>query len=68
MGLLLRASAAAAHPEPLHHVLLDLAVRRDVQDESAGQVSLVIAHEDVFVLDVLQHQQLREDAGSVSAC
>ena len=50
-----------SYPEPLHHVLLGLAVGRDVQDEPAGQVGLVVAHEHVLVLDVLQHQQLTAD-------
>lgn len=54
-------SADRSHPEPLHHVLLNLTISRDVQDESAGQVSFVITHEDVFVLDVFQHQQLRKE-------
>lgn len=55
-------SAIPSHPEPLHHVLLNLAVSRDVQDESTGQVSLVITHEHVLVLDVFQHQQLQEES------
>lgn len=56
------ADAPGSHPQPLHHVLLYLAVSRDVQDEPARQVSLVVAHEHVFVLDVFQHQQLQEAA------
>lgn len=48
-----------SYPEPLHHVLLDLAVCWDVQDEPTGKVGFVVAHEHVFVLDILQHQQLQ---------
>ena len=44
-------------PEPLHHVLLLLAVGTGVEDEPPGEVRLVVAHEDVLVLDVLEHQQ-----------
>lgn len=62
----LHVSADGSHPEPLHHVLLDLAVSRDVQDEATRQVSLVITHEHVFVLDVLQHQQLQEEVCSAN--
>ena len=44
-------------PKPLHHVLLLLAVGAGVEDEPPGEVRLVVAHEDVLVLDVLEHQQ-----------
>ena len=50
---------SATHSEPLHHVLLNLTVGRDVQNQTPGQVSFVITHENVFILDVLQHQQLQ---------
>lgn len=44
----------SSYPEPLHHVLLYLAVGWDVQDEPTGQVGFVVAHENIFVLDILQ--------------
>jgi len=47
------------HSQPLHHVLFNLTVGRNVQNQAPSQVSFVVTHEHVFILDVLQDQELR---------
>ena len=44
-------------PQPLDHVLLLLGVGRRVEDESAREVRLGVAHEHVLVLHVLEDEQ-----------
>ena len=51
-------SEVRAYPQPLHHVLLLLAVSGGLEDESPRQVSLVVSHEHILVLDILQYHQL----------
>ena len=42
--------------EPFHHVFLFLAICRRLQDQASGEMCLVVAHEDIFVLYILQYQ------------
>lgn len=48
------------HSQPLHHVLFDLTVCWNVKDQASGQVCFVVTHEHIFILDILQHQELQE--------
>ncbi len=43
-------------PQPLHHVLLHFTVRRRLQDQASGEVCLVVAHEHILVLDILEYK------------
>ena len=48
----------STHSQPFDHVLLFLAVCRRLENESPCQVSLVVPHEHVLVLHILQYHQL----------
>ena len=50
--------SSATHTKPFDHILLLLVIGWWIEYEPASQVSFVIAHEYVFVLNVLEHQQL----------
>ena len=45
-------------PEPLNHILLLFAVSRGVENQSSGEVCLMVTHKHVFVLYVFQDKQL----------
>lgn len=45
-------SLRLTYPEPFDHVLLNLAVSRDVQDQPPGQVSFMVPHKHILILDV----------------
>lgn len=49
-------NSLASYPQPLNHVLLYLTVSRDVQDQPPRQVSFMVSHEHILILDVFQHQ------------